>query len=208
MIRTKDTQRIVLGFYLKGSFQIRRVSDLSVISNLEIHSDEALAVCELEDGTFVSTSDPGVDDDAVGAKRWNDRGEVLQTFGNTDNSKALSFHLVWELKSNLLALDTDFELVTWKLDAKDERNNSDSWSPRHSSWVMGLVRLIDNDGSNVTTTFASGSMDKTIRVWDIERGRCIQTIETSYKIHGILRLGGVRDRWVVTTGSRIEVRRM
>jgi len=74
MIKTKDQQRVVIGLR-GGTVEIRRISDLDVISSFNIHHcGVVLCVCELQDGSFVSSSD-GAD-----LKRWSEDGTVLQIF--------------------------------------------------------------------------------------------------------------------------------
>src|SRR5207245_2793411 len=74
LLKTKEKSRFVCGLG-NGTVELRRVSDLGVLSSFKIHreSEAVESICELEDGSFVSAAENTM-------KRWDDKGRVLQTF--------------------------------------------------------------------------------------------------------------------------------
>jgi len=156
MLKTKTKLRFVCGLG-NGMIEIRRVSDLVLLSSFNIHSDTVYCVCELKDGSFVS----GANDYML--SRWNDCGKILQVFpGHTDG-----VYKVIKLKNNIVVSAAgDRTLKLWKLSSGECLHTSDL----HTNDICGLIKISDDK-------FISGSSDQTIRIWD-DKGDCIETIRT------------------------------
>jgi len=69
---TKDKSRLVCGMQ-NGYVEMRRVSDLGLISCLEIHFYKTDSICELEDGSFISAS-------YCDSMKWWEERQKIQTF--------------------------------------------------------------------------------------------------------------------------------
>jgi len=190
MLKTRNDLSLICGLK-NGWIQVRRLSDLELVSSFEIHAGTApqswiKCICELKDGTFVS----GAADNKL--KRWDSKGgNVLQTF--TGHSAAIN--KVISLKSNLIvSASGDKSIKIWSVSSGDCLHTLNS---QHTDYVYGLVKLKNGH-------FASGSKDKTIVVWD-HNGACIATYHTDCSIRAMTTL---EDGSIATANnSLIEIRK-
>jgi len=199
MIKTNDNTRLICGLW--GAVEIRRTSDLGLISLTALHFDVISCICELkkyDDGDdshrgsiFVS----GSYDETL--KLWNnesttkeDTGSVIQIF---------SGHSGWvtqviELRRNIIVSGSmDCRLKVWNVIT----GHCLQTLTLHAWAVRGLQRLLSD-------TFVSASWDKTIRVWN-ERGECLYTATTQERMTAMARLG---DHLITAGTYQLEVRRL
>jgi len=186
MTKTKDQTRFLCGRDF-GTVEIRRVSDLGLISSLTIHKylSAIRSICELEDGSFVSA---GGDE----MKRWEETGKVLKTFSGHSEY----IERVIELKKDVIvSAADDTTLKMWRVSTGDCLRTLTF----HSGSVYGLEKLRDG-------VFVSGSLrDKKIVVWD-ENGNIIETHQSKSVIDKLILL---RDGSMVTSSEDfIEIRRL
>jgi len=183
VVKTKNNSCLICGFF-DGVVQMRGTTDLELLSSFKPHSAVIWSICELKDGSFVSGSDDGM------VKRWNEAGEVLQSFpGDSDWSSLL------ELRPNIIVMITShcYSMRVQNLSTGEcicIRN-------AHSDFVCGLVKIAEDK-------FLSASFDKKIKVWN-EQGNCIETIKWGDSITAIARH---RDTIVTASIGRIEFRRL
>jgi len=140
--------------------------------------------CKLEDDSFVILGYQDMQ------RRLKD-GTQLQPFrGNSG-----FIHKVIELKQDVLVSVSvgDQHVKIWRVETGECLRTL----TQHTMWVRGLVKLKEG-------YFATGSKDKTIRVWDDE-GHNITTYQTECSILAMTRLedGSI----VVGDNSRIEIRK-
>jgi len=182
MIRTQNKLRIVLGLQ-NGTVEMRRASDLELISSFELHSDIITCVCELDAGTFATASVHTI-------KRWNQDGTMLQTFmGHIDWVKRLI-----EVKPYILvSLESNYTLKVW---------NVYTGKCLHTIETKTESELIKLERG----TFATSSWKGGITVWSDE-GERLQTIKTDKEIEA---MGQLRDGSVFTANSRglLEIRKL
>jgi len=183
MMKTKNNATLVCGSRY-GEIEIRRLSDLRIVTSFRAHSNMTSCLCELEDGSIVSG--------AVGGelRRWDTSGRLLQAFlgGHT-------IHQVIEWKHNvILSGSGDCSIKLWNATSGDCLR---TMTVPSSLGIYGLIPLSRDK-------FVSGSSDGVIRVWD-ERGRCIETIRSRTPITLMIRVGEA-----IVTGSQdtLEVWRL
>jgi len=183
---TRDKSRIVCGMQ-NGCVEMRRVSDLGLISCLEIHPYETDCICELEDGSFISASYCDT------MKWWDEEGGESQIFPKYPSS----VYSLLALNSDTLLAITEEGLSIWDvLDVSYGEYRCTSEINFESS-IYALLKLSD-------TQFVTGSRDKTIQVWN-SKGECIETIYTDDEIDGMARVG---DSIIVVNKDRLVDRRL
>jgi len=154
MIKTKCGTMLVCGMQ-NGTVQCRSLSDIDGFISFLLHSREVKNICELEDGSFVTSSMDYT------LKRWEvTTGAVLRTF---EGHKEWVYRLM-ELKSDVIVGATGERLRMWQVSTGMLLRTMNL----HSNGVFALIKLSKG-------MFASGSIDKTVRVWN-DKGNCIQTI--------------------------------
>jgi len=187
MIKSKTAERpwlMVCGMS-SGVIEMRRTSDIKVMSSFKLHDKDVRCICQLEDGSFVS----GSFDTTI--KRWYEKdGRVLQTF----SGHLGIFHIVMELKSDIIITSTRDHTVTIRKVSTDECLRT----IYHCESVTGMVKLSED-------MFATSSGDKTIRVVNSTKGECIETIRTNESVYSMIRLGNVI---VTSERDRIRVRKL
>jgi len=180
MIRTKNKLRIACGEY-DGVVEMRRISDLYVVSSFKVHSCGVLSICELEDGSFVS----GSNDETI--KRWNDNGEVLQTL-YVDSTTA---RVVLELQSDIIAaVYRNSEVAIWRVSTGQILSRLS-----HGYCTQEVVRL--SRDNLVTASYL-------LQVWNWKSGGYIETISKA-DITAMIRRG---DYIITTNRYKMEVRRL
>jgi len=195
MMRTKNQLRIVCGLAI-GRVELRRASDLGLISHFGAHSDVVTSICELHDGSFVTASYDTL------LKRWSEAGTALQTYVGHTN---WVFRVV-ELKPDVIASSGgDGTVKVWKASTKDllhTLNVSDSDD------VCGLVALGDGLLASGSRTSAehTGVYDGSICVWS-EEGEQLETVSVGWPIGAMTRLH--RDGFIVSTnGTTVDIRKL
>ena len=184
LLKTKDNSRVVCGRY-DGTVEVRRVSDLGVISSFsKIHYESVYCICELDDDSFVSAA-------YITMKRWDVDGRVLQTFSG--HSKTIN--RVIELNKDVIVSASDDTTVKmWKVSTGECLRTL----TLHSNSVIGLEKVSDG-------VFASGYWGGGIVVWD-ERGDFIETHQSKSGLRLMTRL---RDGSIVTADRKvIEIRQL
>ena len=184
LLRKKDKSCIVCGF-ATGEVELRRVSDLGVLSSLKLHRNlPVLSICELEDGSVVS----GVYNTMI---RWDEKGTVLQAFSGHSNC----INRVIKLNSDVIvSASLDGKVKMWRVSTGECLRTL----TLHFDNVCGLERV--NDG-----VFVSASWSKKMVVWD-EKGDCIETHKCGNYITAMTRL---RDGSIVTADKNlIEIRQL
>ena len=185
LLKTKDNSRIVCGFG-NGRVDIRRVSDLAVLSSFRIDRGHQRvgSICELLDGSFVSTAFETM-------QSWDIKGRVLQTFLRHSDY----INRVIELNRDIVVSASDDKTVKmWKVATGECLRTL----TLHSDIVRGLAKLSDS-------LFASGSFDGRIVVWD-EKGDCVETHQSKSGITAMTRL---KDGSIVTADRYlIEIRQL
>jgi len=180
MTITKDKSVVMCG--LGGRIELRRTSDLKLLRTISFKNNTSIrCICELEDGTFVSGSWSKL-------KRWDIKGTKLQTY---------SEHKDWivqveGLKRGEVIVSTAGSVIkTWNTSTGECLHTLTS----HTKRICTLITLSE-------VIFATGSEDKTIRVWG-ERG-CIETINAAKKVNSIAVIG---DFLVSTSCKRLKLNR-
>ena len=179
LLKTNDKSRFFCGLLGGGRVELRRVSDLGVLSYFTRY---VWRICELEDGSFVSVSWKTM-------TRWDENNAVLQIFsGHSDVINGV----IALNRDVIVSASKDTTVKMWKV--------STGVCLRtlilHSDNVRGLEKV--NDG-----VFASGSVDGRIVVWN-EKGDCIETHQSNSQITAMTIL---RDGSIVTADKYlIEVR--
>jgi len=182
LIKTKCKTRFVCGL-LDGSIQIRRISDLSVITTFRLHDNTVTCMCELDDGTFVT----GSADNTM--KRWNDQKETLQSFSKHPEVVMT----VMKLNRDVIVSTSCNTVYIWAVSTGECLHTL----TLHTELVFGLVKLsID--------MFVTGSWDKTLRVWS-DSGVCVETIESEHEIMAMARVG---DVIVTSNANTMEIRKL
>jgi len=182
LLKKKSKSSFVCGME-NGTIEIRRLSDLGLLSSFKMHSREIFSICELEDGSFVSGSHDKL------LKRWDETGRVVQTFSGHSHW----IYKVIELKNDIIVSASEDKTVKmWRV-SSGECVRTLTQSHR----VYGLVKLNDR-------MFVSGSRkDKSMVVWD-HHGFCIETHKAGSFITAMTRL---RDGSIVTADPLlIEIR--
>jgi len=135
-----------------------------LISTLTGHQDKVTAVAVHPDGEIIAS---GSEDKTV--KIWSVKtGEILATLqGHSDKVLTVKF----SQNGQLLASgggENDKTVIIWNLGEK-----SSITLKGHSDWFGGILSV--DFGSN-NKFLASGSKDKTIKIWDIKRGTEVKTL--------------------------------
>jgi len=170
----------------EGPIEIRRTSDLGIISTFNYHRREIRCICELEDGSFVSGSDDGE------TVIWDESRHILQ-FLTCGYSEAV--YRVMELDSDIIVASSfDNTVKVWKVSTGQLLHTL----TQHSELVHTLVRLSGDK-------FVTGSEDNTIRVWSGTKGECIETISPDDDFSSMARVG---DSLVTASEYFMEVRRL
>ena len=175
LLKTKDKTRFVCALD-DGRVELRRVSDLGVLSTFNLHGAYAAVwnLCELEDGSFVSAS-------GTTMKRWDEKGTVLQTF-------SVSSHVNRVIQLNrdvIVSASNDAKVNMWNVSTGECLRTL----ARHSTRVRGLEKVKDG-------VFASGSADGKVVVWD-EKGAVIE-IHKKQSDSGIAAMTRLKDGSIMT----------
>ena len=182
LLRTKDNSRFACGFY-NGTVELRRMSDLDVLSSFNMHGYEVVrSICELDDGSFVSAADTTM-------KRWDEKGRVLRTFsGHSDGT----LRLIELNKDVIVSAGCNAKVSVWKGECLRVLT-------LHSDVHVGGLEKVNDD------VFVSGSVDGMIVVWN-EKG---DRIEVHQSKSGITAMTRLRDGSIVTAErSLIEIRQL
>jgi len=185
LLRTRNESSIICGLY-GGWVEIRRASDLSLVSSLHIHTNIVKDVCELEDGTFLS----GSYDKTL--KRWDETGKVLQSLsGHTQ-----PIWRVMELKSDIaVSASMDYTAMVWRISTAEHLRTLTI----HNAYVYGVENLPSRN------KFVTGSWDKSLRVWDSVTENCIEVIQLQQRVQATITL---RDgSIVIANNDLLEIRR-
>jgi len=183
LLRTKSKSTIVCGL-LDGTVEMRRVSDLSLLSSFQVHSSAVLCLCELEDGSFVSGA-------GTTLLVWDETGTPLHSH-NTEHECFTS--RIIEMKRGIIASAVATKVKLW---SPLVGWNSQTFS--QFSYVKGLEKINER-------FLVSGSLDGQLVVWDrsIGAGSWHETHQCHGKISAMTKL---RDGSIVTTDSdKIEIR--
>jgi len=192
-----------------GRIEIRRLSDLEILSSFnDIHSKEVLpSVCELEDGSFVSSS---VDQTV---KRWRPDGSVLQTLLK---SKILLSHSVAckdiNSNNNIIVTTGDF-LEVWKV-SKEECHCT---LVVDCDWIDFMVNLSEDkialigpspDGPYSRGKWSAIKMSGAASgqgIVDVRnlKGDHVQIFETKHRVEVMARID---DMVVTASGDLLEIR--
>jgi len=156
------------GFLVSGgddqTLRIWSLETKKLISTLTGHQDKVTAVAVHPDGEIIAS---GSEDKTV--KIWSVKtGEILATLqGHSDKVLTVKF----SQNGQLLASgggENDKTVIIWNLGEK-----SSITLKGHSDWFGGILSV--DFGSN-NKFLASGSKDKTIKIWDIKRGTEVKTL--------------------------------
>ncbi|CCI20766.1 WD40 repeat domain-containing protein [Microcystis aeruginosa] len=156
------------GFLVSGgddqTLRIWSLETKKLISTLTGHQDKVTAVAVPPDGEIIAS---GSEDKTV--KIWSVKtGEILATLqGHSDKVLTVKF----SQNGQLLASgggENDKTVIIWNLGEK-----SSITLKGHSDWFGGILSV--DFGSN-NKFLASGSKDKTIKIWDIKRGTEVKTL--------------------------------
>jgi len=109
LTKTKDQKRVVVG-RKDGTVELRRISDLGLISSIQPHPEWFLrCICELQDESFVIGSTMHNYEQLL--ERWNKDGTQVQTFvGHLD-----LISRVIELTPDIIASSERYEVKVWKV---------------------------------------------------------------------------------------------
>jgi len=187
LLRRRTDKQIVVcatGTGLVYFFRVVRL-DVTSLFRLRIHEWYITCLFEMDDGSFVS----GSFDKAL--KRWNDKGEVLQSFPRHSSCILGAIHL----RDNIFvsaSADDGLRLL------KDDRLVTTCTEPIGPT-VCGLVKLSDE-------MFVTASRNKVMRVWN-DTGVCVETINHNHRESlALLRL---RNGSLVTMSrTLLEIRRV
>jgi len=198
LLKTRSGRHLLCGFE-DGFIEVRQLSDLSLVSSIDLIGSRARrwpvsSLCELDDGTFVAAL---IDLKrfhalSVGKEKGCGVGVVLQTFSGHTNRVTT----VIELKHDIIvSASLDEKVKMWRVSSSECLRTL----TQHDDYVFGLVKLTKEG------YFASGSMDRTIRVWN-EKGNDIAIYQTECAVVAMTRLedGSI----VVGDRSLIEIRRL
>jgi len=188
MVWNRDKTTVYCGT-TSGKIQRRTASKLQLESSYHHHFRGAVTcICELSDGSFVS----GGEDRYI--YQWGN-GRVTEFEGHSWTITSLI-----ELKEDVIvSASADNILKFWRVSTvkccKTVTLPLFAAGPSYQSIRPQLVHL-------PMEMFATASHDGVIRVWNI-RGECVQSIETSYPIDAVMRVGQM-----IVTASRqlIEIR--
>ncbi|GBF52481.1 high-affnity carbon uptake protein Hat/HatR [Microcystis sp. 0824] len=156
------------GFLVSGgddqTVRIWSLETKELISTLTGHQDKVTAVAVHPDREIIAS---GSEDKTV--KIWSVKtGEILSTLqGHSDKVLTVKF----SQNGQLLASgggENDKTVIIWNLGEK-----SSITLKGHSDWFGGILSV--DFGSN-NKFLASGSKDKTIKIWDIKRGTEVKTL--------------------------------
>jgi len=128
------------------------------------------------DGSFVSATPEGRE-----VKRWNYEGRVIQTFSSSD-----SIHKLMALNNEIIvgAPSSRFtSFFLWRIST-----GRCCCTTTNSGLVTSLEKISESK-------FVSSSTDYVLRVWN-EKGECIETINTTFAITEMLKLGELKNRFV------------
>ena len=159
--KRKTTLVLFVGWTSGGRVEMRRVSDLGVLSSFKIHEghESVVSICELEDGSFVSA-------DWVTMKRWDEKGTVLQTFSGHSNAYQQSDRVEQRRHRECINRQT---VKMWKVSTGEcLRTLTDSFYDAKCVWTG------KGEGRCVCKWVL---MDKIV-VWD-EKGECIETHQSA-----------------------------
>jgi len=182
MIKTKDNERLVCGLN-NGAVEVRRLSDLGLVSYFKLHFDRINCICELQDGSLVSGSDKNAgrvlkqqrgEEKYETLKRWNDDGTIVQTYAGHQHGVT---HVI-ELNRNVIVSGCQSEIKTWSVASGECLHTLDN---HIVGWVASLVKLSDS-------MFAGGISDKTITVWN-DNGERVETIRINGTPVAMTKLG-------------------
>jgi len=184
MIKTRDESFVAYGLS-SGHINTRRLKDLNRVSSFKIHSATVLFLCELTDGTYVSS---GLNNEHI--TRWNKKGRVIQTFYG---------HSCWikqviELRRNLMvSLSEDRTIKLWQATSGECLGSITLNGTR----AEAAIKLSDD-------MFATVSFDKMIRVWD-DKGKLVESFRTDYALEVMTKVG---DTIVCGSMKQLEMRKL
>jgi len=130
---------------------------------------------------------------ALGIRRWDNQGDVLQTFGG----------ICAEYITDLIELKSDTVISA----SKDKTIRMWRVSTEECLWATKLEKkfFLERMVKLSTRHFVGYSKwDRTIQVWN-DKGECIETIGTFDEITAITRLG---DSIVTVNRSAVQIRRL
>jgi len=166
LIMTRDKSKVLCGLN-DGSFELRRSTDLSLISTFILYNSYAVCCCELEDGSFVSG-------ESTVMKRWNEEGRVLQTFSGHSE---LVLRVIELKRGIILSASIDKTMKMWKVSSGDcfLTLNQDV-NPVHQLLKLSKDKFLSCD--------ETGRM----QVWN-DGGDCVETIQIEKGIMAMTRFG-------------------
>jgi len=183
MVKTKNQSKIILSL-LDGTIEMRRTSDLQPIWKKASTGSTVECICELHDGSFVTTSYANF------FVRWSEEGQVLHIFtGHTD-----LVHQVVESKPGTIVsssnsvLHMNKTIKIWNVSSQECLHTISSTSGAMVSIDKGIFAVAHHH----------------VSVWNDE-GEHIETIRTLGSITNLKRL---RDgSIVIVTTEQIQIRK-
>jgi WD40 repeat protein len=157
---------LAFGLVTLSALSLREWSLRSSMQVLEGHTDQVRAVAWSPDGTKLAT---GSDD--LTLIIWDiETGEPLRTQRANVNGGWTIWCVAWSPDGTKIASCSEATVFLW--DA--ESGELQSTLAGHSNMVVSLA------WSPIGTKLASASNDKTVIVWDVERGERLQVLESNW----------------------------
>jgi len=181
LLKTKTTNLLLCGLG-DGTVRVVRLIDYHSVDSISVGPLQPIYwICELEDGTLCIAA-------------WKElviwdimKRRKLRTF---KEAGSWAITKVLEVKSDVIvSISDDRRLKIWRVSTGECLHNCE-----HQAGIYGLVKLKDG-------CFASGSEDKTIKVWD-EHGVNIATYLTTFPIGAMAIL---QDGSLAVLTHRLEI---
>lgn len=155
LIQLKD-KRLVSGSG-DNNIIIWSIQEQKMLHVLKGHSNDIFSICELSNGSIASSSK----DTTIIIWNLNDLTPRKKLIGNY---KSLGYILEW--KENILFFTSpNSKIFIWNLENEDQPMDK---LVGHTNTIFSLINLPNQQ-------LASGSCDKTIKIWDIPTLKCVHT---------------------------------